>query len=157
MVCATTSFTTPCTRTTKTRWSKTGTTTSTPSSRRRRRRTGPRRNSAWVSPTSTAAILPNDLVNHSLEVFWEHNVFHFGILDCPGRHFSLDDMDEAFVALKALDASVQKARASGNTSYIVLGAVANYDKWYDYFESKVQQLLQARPVHLGEPPVIRRA
>ncbi|KAL1413901.1 hypothetical protein MTO96_007950 [Rhipicephalus appendiculatus] len=80
--------------------------------------------------------LTNDLVNHSLEVFWEHNVFHFGILDCPGRHFSLEDMDEAFVALKALDASVQKARASGNTSYIVLGAVANYDKWYDYFESK---------------------
>ncbi|KAL1413903.1 hypothetical protein MTO96_007952 [Rhipicephalus appendiculatus] len=80
--------------------------------------------------------LIQDLVNSSLEVFWEHNVFHFGILDCPGHRTKQADMDEVFVALKALDIGVQKARASGNTSYIVLGAVSHTDEWNDYFKSK---------------------
>ncbi|KAH8037921.1 hypothetical protein HPB51_018409 [Rhipicephalus microplus] len=80
--------------------------------------------------------LVEDLVNSSLEVFWGHNVFHFGILDCPGHKTKQADMDEVFVALQTLDAAVLTARASGNTSYIVLGAVSHTDDWNEYFKSK---------------------
>ncbi|KAL3196969.1 hypothetical protein MRX96_053935 [Rhipicephalus microplus] len=80
--------------------------------------------------------LVEDLVNSSLEVFWGHNVFHFGILDCPGHKTEQADMDEVFVALQTLDAAVQMVRASGNTSYIVLGAVSHTDDWNEYFKSK---------------------
>ncbi|KAL3185826.1 hypothetical protein MRX96_028712 [Rhipicephalus microplus] len=80
--------------------------------------------------------LIQDLMKYSLEVFWEHSVFHFGILDCPGHATRQAEMDEVFVALKTLNDRVQTARASGDGSYIILGAVSNDNKWNDYFKSK---------------------
>ncbi|KAH7957101.1 hypothetical protein HPB52_015290 [Rhipicephalus sanguineus] len=80
--------------------------------------------------------LIQDLANTSLKHFWDYKVFHFGILDCPAHGTKQTDMDEVFVALKALDDSVQKARASGNTSYIVLGAVSHTGAWNNYYRDK---------------------
>ncbi|KAH6933825.1 hypothetical protein HPB50_018309 [Hyalomma asiaticum] len=82
------------------------------------------------------AKLIQDLAKSSLEVFWGHNLFHFGILDCPAHGVKQADMDSVFAALKALDDSVQAARASGNTSYIILGAVSNTDAWNNYYKNK---------------------
>ncbi|KAL1413904.1 hypothetical protein MTO96_007953 [Rhipicephalus appendiculatus] len=86
--------------------------------------------------------LVKELVNTSLEVFWEHGVFHFGILDCPAHGTKQADMDEVFVALKALDDSVQKARASGNDSYIILGSVTYTDAWNSYFKDKFNSVFK---------------
>ncbi|KAL1413897.1 hypothetical protein MTO96_007946 [Rhipicephalus appendiculatus] len=80
--------------------------------------------------------LIQDLANASLKNFWEHNVFHFGILDCPAHGTKQADMDEVFVALKALDGSVQRTRTSGNASFIVLGAVSHTGAWNNYYRDK---------------------
>ncbi|KAH6933824.1 hypothetical protein HPB50_018308 [Hyalomma asiaticum] len=82
------------------------------------------------------AKLIQDLAKTTLEVFWGHGVFHFGILDCPAHGVKQADMDSVFEALKALDNSVQVARDSGNHSYVVLGAVANTDAWNNYYKGK---------------------
>ncbi|KAH8039238.1 hypothetical protein HPB51_005484 [Rhipicephalus microplus] len=80
--------------------------------------------------------LLQDLANTSFRNFWDHSVFHFGILDCPAHGTTQADMNEVFQALKALDNRVQKTRASGNDSYIVLGAVSHTSAWNTYFRDR---------------------
>ncbi|KAL1484825.1 hypothetical protein MTO96_032350 [Rhipicephalus appendiculatus] len=80
--------------------------------------------------------LIEDLATASFHDFWARNVFHFGILDCPAHATKQADMDEVFEALKALDNIVQRTRASGNDSYIVLGAVSHTSAWNNYYKDK---------------------
>ncbi|KAL3185815.1 hypothetical protein MRX96_028701 [Rhipicephalus microplus] len=86
--------------------------------------------------------LTQDLTTSSLEAFWLHNVFHFGILECPAHGTKQADLDEVFVALKMLDDSVQEARVSGNSSYIVLGSETYTDTWSNYLKDKFDSVFK---------------
>ncbi|XP_070390209.1 uncharacterized protein [Dermacentor albipictus] len=76
------------------------------------------------------------LTNTSLEAFWQHNLFHFGIIDCPMHGVTKADMDEVFVALKKLEDVAKIARTSGNASYVILGALSATSQWTEYFKNK---------------------
>ncbi|KAL3185813.1 hypothetical protein MRX96_028699 [Rhipicephalus microplus] len=137
MACVTTFSTTPCTRTTKTRWLPTGTTTCTPSSRRRRKTDKTKTQFGLGFAFKYRRNLTRDLGKSSLEGFLGSQRVPLRNPRLSGaRNHAGQKLDEVFVALKALDDNVQVARASGNTSYIVLGAVSNNDQFNDYFKSK---------------------
>ncbi|KAH7960694.1 hypothetical protein HPB49_022350 [Dermacentor silvarum] len=73
--------------------------------------------------------LIQDLTNSALDVFWGHNVFHFGIIDCPIHGVTQSEMDEDVAKI---------ATTSRNNSYIVLGAVSPTDAWNRYYSTKFQ-------------------
>ncbi|XP_070392655.1 uncharacterized protein [Dermacentor albipictus] len=54
----------------------------------------------------------------------------------PPVPISKDDIDDDIVALKALEDVAKVARTSGNSSYVILGALSATSEWTDYFKNK---------------------
>ncbi|XP_077490078.1 uncharacterized protein LOC144100990 isoform X3 [Amblyomma americanum] len=77
-----------------------------------------------------------------LKVFWDKEIYHFGIVDTPAVGLYQENMNKAFECLKHLRQHASQKNQEGHMSYIVFAASFPDDTWAAYYADQFKNVFQ---------------